>query len=69
MVINGSNFASGATITYRDTHGTAYVRAPTFISSSQLSYSFNNGNDRGTWTVVVTNPNGQSSNTWSFSVF
>src|SRR6266542_874539 len=68
MLINGSNFVSGATITYHDPQGTPYVRTPTFVSSSQLSHSFNNGNDPGTWTVFVTNPNGQTSNTWNFTV-
>ena len=68
MLINGSNFQSGATLTFHDPQGNAYVRTPTFVSSSQLSHSFNDGSDAGTWTVLVTNPNGQTSNTWSFTV-
>ncbi|MGO9228557.1 MAG: hypothetical protein ACLQKA_05005, partial [Bryobacteraceae bacterium] len=45
-----------------------YLRTPTFVSSSQLSNQFNDNNDAGTWTVYVTNPSGQTSNTWSFTV-
>jgi hypothetical protein len=69
MLINGSNFQSGATITYHDPQGNPYVRTPTFVSSGQLSYGFNNGSDRGTWTVFVTNPGGQTSNTWNVTVY
>jgi hypothetical protein len=69
MLINGSNFQSGATLTFHDPQGSPYAgRATTFISSSQLSNPFNNGNDAGTWTVFVTNPSGQTSNTWTFTV-
>jgi hypothetical protein len=68
MLINGSNFQSGATVTFHDPQGNPYVRTPTFVSSSQLSHSFNDGSDAGTWTVYVTNPGGKTSNTWSFSV-
>ena len=69
MLINGSNFQNGATLTFPDPQGNAYPgRATNFISSSQLSHPFNNGNDAGTWTVLVTNVNGQTSNTWAFAV-
>ena len=68
MLINGSNFQSGATITFHDPQGNAYGRTPAFVSSSQLSTQFNDASDVGTWTVFVTNPGGQTSNTWSFSV-
>jgi hypothetical protein len=40
---------------------------PTFVSSTQ-SNQFNGANDAGTWTVFVTNPGGQISSTWSFTV-
>jgi hypothetical protein len=57
MLVNGSNFQSGATLTFHDPQGTAYTNKPTtFLSSSQLSAQFNNGNDPGNWTVFVTNP-------------
>jgi nitrogen fixation protein FixH len=68
MLINGNNFVSGASVTFHDPQGNPYLRSPGFNSSSQLSYSFNNGSDRGTWTVFVTNPDGKTSNTWSYTV-
>src|SRR5439155_86866 len=69
MLINGSNFVSGATLTFHDPQSNTYAgRGATFNSSSQLSHPFNNGNDAGTWTVFVVNPDGQTSNTWSFTV-
>src|SRR5262249_53586750 len=71
MTINGSNFKSGATLTFHDPQGTSIASTAsklTFVSSSQISYQFNNGSDAGTWTVFVVNPDGQTSNTWSFSV-
>jgi hypothetical protein len=40
----------------------------TFISSTQLSYQFNDGNDAGNWSVTVTNPGNLSSNAWPFTV-
>jgi hypothetical protein len=52
-----------------DPQGNSYPNKPdSFVSSSQLSLTFNNGNDAGTWTVFVTNPDSQTSNTWSFTV-
>jgi hypothetical protein len=43
----------------------------TLHSGSQISYQFNDtifvGGALGTWTVTVTNPDGQSSNTWNFT--
>ncbi|MCL5287167.1 MAG: Ig-like domain-containing protein, partial [Acidobacteria bacterium] len=71
MTINGSNFVSGATLSFGSpSSGTIPSTASklTFVSSSQLSYQFNNGSDAGTWTVVVINPNGQTSNSVSFVV-
>ncbi len=68
MLINGSNFQSGCTITFHDPQGNPYVRTPTFNSSSQLSHPFNDNSDSGTWTVFVTNPDNQTSNTWNFQV-
>ena len=69
MLINGANFQSGATLTFQDPQNNIYSgRATTFVSSSQLSATFNDGSDPGTWTVFVTNPNGQTSNLFTFSV-
>ena len=49
MLINGSNFQSGATVTFHDPQGNPYVRTPTFVSANQLSHSFNDASDAGTW--------------------
>jgi len=69
MLINGANFQSQATLTFHDPQGNPYAgRATTFISGGELSHSFNDQNDPGTWTVFVTNPNGQTSNTFKFIV-
>jgi len=59
---------NGATVTFHDPQGNSYVRTPTFLSAGQLSHQFNDGNDAGTWTVFATNPDGQTSNTLSFTV-
>jgi GH25 family lysozyme M1 (1,4-beta-N-acetylmuramidase) len=40
----------------------------TFVSSSQITYQFNNTSDVGTWTVKVNNPDAQSSGMASFTV-
>jgi Flp pilus assembly protein TadD len=71
MTINGSNFVSGATLTFVTPEGGTIPSTAsklTFVSSSQLSYQFNNGNDVGTWSVTVNNPDGQRSNTASVPV-
>ena len=68
LLINGSNFVSGATVTFYDPQGNAYPRSATFISASQLSNQFDDANDAGTWKVYVSNPNGQTSTAFSFIV-
>ena len=70
LTINGSNFQSGATLTYYDTSGNIYAgRTATFVSSSQLiDPAFDDANDSGTWKVVVVNPGGTSSAASSFTV-
>jgi len=70
LTINGSNFASGATVTYHDPQGNPYPgHSTTFVNSGQIvDPQFNNANDAGTWTVTVVNAGGQSSNPRSFSV-
>ena len=65
MLINGSNFQSGATVTFHDPQGNPYVRTPSFVSSRQLSHQFNDGSDAGTWTVFVTNPDGPGAARWA----
>ena len=68
LLINGSNFVSGATVTFHDPQGNAYPRSATFVSASQLSNQFDDANDSGTWTVSVTNPDSQTSGTFNFTV-
>src|SRR5204863_284758 len=61
MLVNGSNFQSGATLTFRDPAGNTYAnRGATFNSANQLSHPFNNGNAAGSWTVYVVNPDSQT---------
>src|SRR5215210_5840598 len=72
MTIYGSNFQSGASLTFDPPTGSnigSTASKLTFVSSSQLTYLFNNGNDVGVWTVKVNNPDGQSSSTFSFTVY
>jgi hypothetical protein len=69
MTINGSNFQNRATLTFHDAQGNVFAnRGTNFISSNQLTHPFNNGNDAGTWTVFVVNPDTQTSNVWIFTV-
>jgi len=69
MRVNGSNFQNGATLTFHDPQGNIFAgRGATFISGSQLSHPFKDNSDAGNWTVFVTNPDNQTSNTWSFTV-
>ena len=70
LTINGSNFVTGATVTYHDPQGNSYPgHATTFVSASQLKdTAFNDANDGGTWTVTVVNPSGGSSTAFNFTV-
>jgi len=71
LTINGSNFQSGATLTFVPPEGGTIASTAsklTFVSSSQLSYQFNNLSDAGAWSVTVNNPDGQHSNAWNFTV-
>jgi len=71
LTINGSNFQNGATLTFDPPTG-ANIESNssklTFVSSSQITYQINNGNDTGIWFVKVNNPDGQSSDDSSFIV-
>ena len=74
ITIDGSNFQSGDTLSFVPPAGSAISSTPsnlTLHSGSQISYQFNDtifvGGALGTWTVTVTNPDGQSSNTWNFT--
>jgi hypothetical protein len=70
LTINGTNFVSGATVTYHDPQGNSYPgKSTTFVSSSQIKDpAFNDANDGGTWTVTVVNPSGSSSTAFNFTV-
>jgi hypothetical protein len=70
LTINGTNFQSGAMLTYYDTSNTAYPgHSTTFVGTGQLiDPAFNNKNDAGTWKVAVVNPGAQPSNNYSFPV-
>jgi len=71
MLINGSNFESGCTLTFVDPEGTPIggnSAKLTFISDGQLSYLFNDAGDVGLWTVSAANPTGQTSGAFSFMV-
>ncbi|HVZ46708.1 MAG TPA: C39 family peptidase [Ramlibacter sp.] len=71
MTINGSNFQNGASLTFVTPSGGSIGSTAsklTFVSSGQISYQFNNGSDRGTWSVKVNNPDGRSSSAVSFLV-
>jgi len=71
LIIHGNNFQNGATLTFVPPEGGTIPSAAsklTFISSTDLSYLINNLSDSGTWTVRVNNPDGQSSDTASFTV-
>ena len=62
MDIYGTNFASGDTLTFIDPQGqVASSGAPTIVSSTQLEYTLNDGNDPGTWTVRINGPSGNVS--------
>ena len=64
LTINGSNFVSGATLTFDPPSGVNIESSSsylTFVSSSQIRYEINNDGDAGTWQVRVNNPDGQTS--------
>lgn len=71
--IYGSNFkAAGdpnaSTLIFRDPADNRYVRAPAFVSSSQLQYNILVQSAGGTWSVMVTNAGQAASNLKTFSV-
>ena len=70
MTIYGSNFQNNCSLmfTFPDKTLNPSARSVTFVSNNQLSYQFNNKNDVGTWAVQVKNPDGQTSNKYSFVV-
>ena len=71
LTISGSNFVSGATLTFDPPTGSninSNAAKLTFDSGSRITYQINNAGDTGTWAVRVNNPDGQSSDWASFTV-
>src|ERR1019366_9295317 len=71
MTINGSGFQTGATLTFVDKEGgifTSVAGKLVVVSTTQITYQFNDASDAGTWTVQVHNPDGQTSSTVPFTV-
>ena len=68
LVINGSNFAKGATVTLR-TGGKMYANRPvSSLSPAQILIKPNLGKSPDTWSVEVINPIGASSGLFMFEV-
>ncbi|MHB8391475.1 MAG: IPT/TIG domain-containing protein, partial [Acidobacteriaceae bacterium] len=71
MTISGNNFLSSSTLTLIDPQGNIFYSVAaklTFTTTSQMSYEFNDGNDPGTWALLVDNPGNLTSNLVLFSV-
>jgi len=71
MIITGSNFQSGDTLTFTYPDGSTHpaARNTTYLPPNQLSYQFNNENDPGPWAVTVNSPDGTlHSSPWPFKV-
>ena len=70
LTVSGRDFQSGAKLEFKIV-GTSYVypdRVPTFVNSNTLTYNISVGPNVYTWTVQVINPNGKSSNVYTFQV-
>ncbi len=72
LFINGSGFqnASGLEVLLKQPSGQTALQGSqvSFLSTGQLSIQINVGTTSANWTVQVINPDGQSSNTFSFPV-
>jgi hypothetical protein len=72
LTINGSNFASGASLTLRDvTTGEVFANRPiASLTPTQITLSVNLGTASSVhnWIVQVINPDSQSSNQFAFAV-
>ena len=70
LQVFGSNFQSGDTLTFTPPEGGAIASSAaklTFVSSTEIDYQFNDGNDTGSWSVRVNSPDGSLHS--SFSLF
>lgn len=71
LTINGSSFVNKPSVTLTWTGQSGYALPSsnvTFISSTQLTISIRLGASADSWTVKVTNPDGQPSNAVGFTV-
>ncbi len=70
MTINGTGFASGATVTWRDvTNNDTYPGGtPSSVTSTQINVGAVFGTDPAVWSAQVVNPGGASSNQFPFNV-
>ncbi len=70
LTINGSNFVSGATVTYYDPNNNPFsAKAASVINSGQIvDTAFDDAAESGTWKVTVTNQGGSPSAAFSFNV-
>ena len=70
VTINGTGFVNKPTVFVTWTGNSATIAATgvTFLSSTQLQMSIVTQTNADNWTVTVTNPNGQASNTYGFQV-
>jgi hypothetical protein len=70
ITINGTNFINKPWITVTWSSGAKVLASSevTFLSSTQLQMTIITSSAADNWTVKVTNPNGNGSNTWPFTV-
>jgi GH25 family lysozyme M1 (1,4-beta-N-acetylmuramidase) len=71
ITISGANFANKPTLTLTWTGQSGYTvpdAQSTFVTSAQLQMSITTTTTPDTWTVKVTNPDGQSSGQFTFTV-
>ena len=71
MTVYGNNFQNGASLTFIDPEGTPFPSKQSklsFVSDTELQYGFNDGSDAGPWSVTVSNPDQQTSNSLTFTV-
>ncbi len=70
LTLNGSNFVNSPTVAVTWTGGAANIASQyvTFVSSTRVDITVATDVTADTWTVKVTNPDGQQSNTRNFTV-
>ena len=69
LIIYGSDFVSGVSVRLEDlTNGGVFNKPTSYVNSSQVTISANFTTAAATWTAQAINPDGGSSNVYSFSV-